>query len=186
MNPVCPWTQLLRHGLPNEHITRPMFKGKAGSLNFLKALGFRVPEFIVVKHDEIVNWGDKKKYAELQTALSQKNANIILGKAETFIHSIHVPDLKLSQDMFFAVRSSASLEDSPDNSFAGIFETKLFVTEITKVRMMVEGEYHQNKKVIQSIPEVDSKIVQYRIIRGDEDVDMEPMFDIDLILDKIN
>jgi aconitase B len=65
-------------------------------------------------------------------------------------------------------------------------DIKNIVTEITKVRMMVEGEYHQNKKVIQSIPEVDSKIVQYRIIRGDEDVDMEPMFDIDLILDKIS
>jgi hypothetical protein len=65
-------------------------------------------------------------------------------------------------------------------------DIKNIVTEITKVRMMVEGEYHQDKKVIKSIPEVDSKIVQYRIIRGDEDVDMEPMFDMDLILDKIS
>ena len=65
-------------------------------------------------------------------------------------------------------------------------DIKNIVTELTKVRMMVEGEYHQNKKVIKSIPEVDSKIVQYRIIRGDEDIDMEPMFDIDLILDKIS
>lgn len=65
-------------------------------------------------------------------------------------------------------------------------DIKNLVTELTKVRMMVEGEFHKNKKVIKSIPEVDPKIVQYRIIRGDEDVDMEPLFDIDLILDKIS
>lgn len=107
-----------------------MFKGKAGSLQFLKSLGFKVPEFIVIKHDDVVSWGDKKKYSELEFALSQKNANAILGKAEAFIHSITVPDLKLSSDKYFAVRSSASLEDSPEHSFAGIFETKLFVTKI--------------------------------------------------------
>ena len=65
-------------------------------------------------------------------------------------------------------------------------DIKNIVTELTKVRMMVEGEYHQNKKVIDSIPEVDRNIVQYKIIKGDEDVDMEPMFDMDLILDKIS
>jgi aconitase B len=65
-------------------------------------------------------------------------------------------------------------------------DIKNIVTELTKVRMMVEGEYHKNKKVIDSIPEVDRNIVQYKIIKGDEDVDMEPMFDIDLILDKIS
>ena len=65
-------------------------------------------------------------------------------------------------------------------------DIKNIVTELTKVRMMVEGEYHQNKKVIDSIPEVDRNIVQYKIIRGNEDVDMEPMFDMDLILDKIS
>jgi len=65
-------------------------------------------------------------------------------------------------------------------------DIKNIVTELTKVRMMVEGEYHKNKKVIDSIPEVDRSIVQYKIIKGDEDVDMEPMFDMDLILDKIS
>lgn len=63
-------------------------------------------------------------------------------------------------------------------------DIKNIVTELTKVRMMIEGEYHQNQKVIKSIPEVDGNIVQYRIIKGDQDI--EPMFDIDLILDKIS
>ena len=65
-------------------------------------------------------------------------------------------------------------------------DIKNIVTELTKVRMMVEGEYHQNKKVINSIPEVDRNIVQYKIIKGNDDNDMEPMFDMDLILDKIS
>ena len=65
-------------------------------------------------------------------------------------------------------------------------DIKNIVTELTKVRMMVEGEYHQNKKVIKSIPEVDRNIVQYKIIKGNDDNDMEPMFDMDLILDKIS
>jgi uncharacterized protein YciU (UPF0263 family) len=65
-------------------------------------------------------------------------------------------------------------------------DIKNLVTELTKVRMMIEGEYHQNQKVIDSIPEVDTNIVKYKIIRGDEDVDVEQTFDIDLILDKIS
>jgi hypothetical protein len=65
-------------------------------------------------------------------------------------------------------------------------DIKNIVTELTKVRMMVEGEYHKNEKVINSIPEVDKNIVQYRIIKSDDDGDMEPMFNIDLILDKIS
>lgn len=65
-------------------------------------------------------------------------------------------------------------------------DIKNIVTELTKVRMMVEGEYHKNQKVINSIPEVDRNIVQYKIIKGDDDNDMEPMFDMDLILDKIS
>jgi hypothetical protein len=65
-------------------------------------------------------------------------------------------------------------------------DIKNIVTELTKVRMMVEGEFHKNIKVINSIPKVDRNIVQYKIIKGNDDNDMEPMFDMDLILDKIS
>lgn len=109
---------------------RPMFKGKAGSLQFLKSLGFKVPEFTVIYHNDIVSWGDPDKLSELNDALNKKNANLILAKAESFINSANVPALQMTQGKYYAIRSSASLEDSPDNSFAGIFETKLFVTDI--------------------------------------------------------
>ena len=50
------------------------------------------------------------------------------------------------------------------NAFEIPQDIKNIVTELTKVRMMVEGEYHKNQKVINSIPEVDRNIVQYKII----------------------
>lgn len=109
-----------------------MFSGKAGSLKFLKSLGLRVPDFQVIEHDMIVAWGDKNKYSDLVASLAQKNANTIKVKAEEFIQSVTIPDLQISKDKFYAVRSSASLEDSPEHSFAGIFETKLFVQDINK------------------------------------------------------
>ncbi len=60
------------------------------------------------------------------------------------------------------------------------------VTELTKVKMIVEGEYHQNKEVIDSIPEVDTSIVSFEIIK--EVIEGEnhmQNLDIDDILEKI-
>jgi hypothetical protein len=59
------------------------------------------------------------------------------------------------------------------------------VTELTKVKMIIEGEFHQNKKVINSIPEVDTSIIQYKIVREDGDY-IKDTFDLDKILDKIS
>lgn len=59
------------------------------------------------------------------------------------------------------------------------------VTELTKVKMMIEGDYHQNKYIIDSIPEVDTDIIQYKIIRED-DITLNDEFNLDNILDKIS
>lgn len=62
---------------------------------------------------------------------------------------------------------------------------KNIVTELTKVKMLLESNYHKNKEVIESIPEIDTSIISYRIIyEGDESE--EEKFDMDSILDKIN
>jgi hypothetical protein len=50
---------------------------------------------------------------------------------------------------------------------------------------MIEGEFHKNKKVIDSIPEVDRSIIKYRVVNMDG-LNNEPQFDIDQILDKIS
>jgi hypothetical protein len=64
---------------------------------------------------------------------------------------------------------------------------KEIVTEVTKVKMMLEGEYHDNQEVINSIPDVDTSIVSYEIIKDAmHSEDSEKYFNVDEILDKIS
>ncbi len=64
---------------------------------------------------------------------------------------------------------------------------KQIVNELTKIKMIIEGKFHENQDVIDSIPEVDTSIVSYRIVGSEDEVEEKSgSFDIDLILDKIN
>jgi len=64
---------------------------------------------------------------------------------------------------------------------------KEIVTEVTKVKMMLEGEYHDNQDVINSIPDIDTSIVSYEIIKDAmHSEDSEKYFNVDEILDKIS
>lgn len=62
------------------------------------------------------------------------------------------------------------------------------VNEITKVKILVESEYHENQEVKDSIPELDSDIVSFEIIKDvvSRDYSDSQNFDIDSILDKIS
>jgi hypothetical protein len=64
---------------------------------------------------------------------------------------------------------------------------KSMVTEITKYKMQIEYEFHQNVEIKNSIPDFDDSVVSVEIIR--KEIDQEKMedeyFDIDDILDKI-
>lgn len=106
-----------------------MFKGKYGSLQFLKSLNINVPSFSVMTHQEFVSFGDEKLFDELISALNHNDCEMILMRAKAFTNSVVIPADKIitKSDIHYAVRSSALLEDSPEHSFAGIFETKLFV-----------------------------------------------------------
>jgi len=60
---------------------------------------------------------------------------------------------------------------------------KKIVTEITKVRMIIEFEFNKNKEVFNSIPDLDKECIDIEIIR---EIDIEStILDIDSILDKI-
>lgn len=64
---------------------------------------------------------------------------------------------------------------------------KSMVTEITKYKMTVECEFHENDDVKKSIPEFDESIVSIEVIKqeiGTEKIE-EEYFDLDDILDKI-
>lgn len=91
-----------------------MFKGKAGSLKYLQGLGLKVPDWKLITHEEIRSWGDQS----------------LLGDLEAFKKTIKIPQeivAAFKTQIPLAIRSSASVEDSVGNSFAGIFDTKLLV-----------------------------------------------------------
>ena len=104
-----------------------MFRGKAGSLQFLKDLNLSVPEWKVYDHKIIIGWGNSELYKALEKALHKKDKNEVILRVQDFVNSLKFPNFDFNKPSY-AVRSSASLEDSPDNSFAGIFETALEIT----------------------------------------------------------
>lgn len=65
---------------------------------------------------------------------------------------------------------------------------KSMVTEITKYKMQLECEFHENSDVKESIPPYDESIVSVEVIKkeiGTEKIE-EDYFDLDDILDKIS
>jgi hypothetical protein len=65
---------------------------------------------------------------------------------------------------------------------------KSMVTEITKYKMTIEYEFHNNEEIKNSIPEFDESVVSVEVIRkeiGTEKIE-EDYFDLDDILDKIS
>lgn len=62
---------------------------------------------------------------------------------------------------------------------------KDIVSEITKVKMLVEFEYHNNQSVKNSIPDVDKSVVSFEMIKDLVKSDYNVSLDIDDILDKI-
>lgn len=63
---------------------------------------------------------------------------------------------------------------------------KQIVTEVTKVKMLIEYEYHNDDSVKESIPEIDTSIVKFEIISEIIKDDNKMNLDVDLILDKIS
>jgi len=64
---------------------------------------------------------------------------------------------------------------------------KLMVTEITKYKMLIESEFHQNEEIKNSITDFDNSVVTIEVIKQDYDFDKveNDYFDLDEILDKI-
>jgi hypothetical protein len=62
------------------------------------------------------------------------------------------------------------------------------VTEITKYKMQIECDFHENKEVRDSIPAYDESILSVEIIKNEIDTEKieEDYFDLDEILDSIS
>lgn len=149
-----------------------MFKGKAGSLKFLKSVGLNVPNFTVIEHDQFVSAGDNILFQKLLEAIDKGNSDQVTLRAQAFVETVHL-NLNFNNKLY-AVRSSALMEDSPDNSFAGIFETKLFVTDIESAVKEVWLSLFQNKALQycmdRKLPWSDLKmdVVIQEMINGDK------------------
>jgi len=62
---------------------------------------------------------------------------------------------------------------------------KNIVAELTKVKMMVESEMHDNLNVKRSIPQIDKNIVNIEVFRDIANSEIKRDFNLDDILDKI-
>ncbi len=98
--------------------------GKAKNLFRLIEIGIKVPPFIVLPQEV------------LTALLPEKMEDWDYEKITGFIQQIHIPQntiedivSQLPAANYFAVRSSATDEDNTDFSFAGQFESYLFVTK---------------------------------------------------------
>jgi len=66
-------------------------------------------------------------------------------------------------------------------------KVRKIVAEITKVKMLVECEYYENREVKESIPEIDDSIVSVEIERKSKQPESEEQaFEVDYLLEKIS
>lgn len=96
--------------------------GKARNLYFIKELGLRVPKWLVIPQEELLNI--------LPITLDWNSTKNIHDFIDSFIvpkEFIDSVTAEFKEDTFWAVRSSAIDEDGSDFSFAGQFESYLFV-----------------------------------------------------------
>jgi rifampicin phosphotransferase len=97
--------------------------GKAGNLFHLKAFGLNVPKWMVIPQE----WLSE----QIPEGLKEADSLAL----QSFIQALEMPDILLNEAAdyfpgvrFFAVRSSGSDEDGAEFSFAGQFESELFVS----------------------------------------------------------
>jgi rifampicin phosphotransferase len=99
--------------------------GKARNLYRLQSLGLNVPEWVVIPEEAL-----------MQLLPAELKHNTRYGEITEFIRAITIPGgviesiaNELKDATYFAVRSSATDEDGSSFSFAGQFESYLYVTK---------------------------------------------------------
>jgi rifampicin phosphotransferase len=97
--------------------------GKATNLYRLKALGLNVPDWVVIPQETIAQLVPDAVKEEGYAAVRS-----FIGRLEIPQSDVNAIRACFPQTGYFAVRSSAIDEDGSDFSFAGQFESRLFVT----------------------------------------------------------
>lgn len=121
--------------MSNLHNSKIDLGGKANSLKILKENGLNVPNFFVISREEFQKFIVENNLENVVLDLLQKHKynevkNLILQTkvSKNFENEIFSQFNKLNSKTV-AVRSSAQNEDGKEKSFAGQFETFLYVTK---------------------------------------------------------
>lgn len=137
-------------------------------LSFYYSYGFFLPKFDdLEKKKEFYN----DMYSKLDNMLFDERLEFELSKVRVNLTMLVGKNFVLSNRM-------------PKGTIPKII--KEIVTEVTKVKMLVESEYHENEDVKNSIPDIDTSMVSFEIIRDVVKDENKSNLDIDSILDKIS
>lgn len=140
-----------------------MLGSKIENLNTLTKNNINVPNFTVIKFNELItNPKELNNLIEQNKNKSIKQLSKILKK---YIQDNINKNIKLpKKDTNYAVRSSSNIEDGKHNSFAGQFDTYLNVNKkdiINKIILCTESLYNEN--VLNYIKEKDIPVSELQM-----------------------
>lgn len=104
----------------SKNLSKDLVGGKAYNLHHLEELGLRVPQWLVIPQNELLNQVQNLSQADASQLKDLKVSPELLEAIASFFG----PDFKNGS---YAVRSSAIDEDGKQHSFAGQFESYLHV-----------------------------------------------------------
>lgn len=144
--------------------------GKGASLARLSSCGLPIPSWFAVTNDAFFDSLTKKQKELFDSGDAEKFAESIKGlKLEKSIADAVTAKLGCLETKAFAVRSSALSEDSGDSSFAGQFETYLWVSgndvpdKIMQVFMSAFAQrviFYRSQNGMEGMPEVPTVLIQ--------------------------
>ena len=123
-----------------------MYGNKIDNLVILKDNYINVPDFIIIKHEDIVK--DNSKFNTVLKNYKNLNSHdLSLKLKKIFDEEINIEFNCNIEEGLYSVRSSSNIEDGNKNSFAGQFETFLNVKreEINdKIKLCFKSLYNEN------------------------------------------